>query len=88
MKRIKNLDYFRKTEHEKATRSGGIISLLCFAVCSLTLHLGNFLLSIHIIPDLPAPSSKKRHHRGGRYVYRPICKLGNGNSVTFSSMPG
>lgn len=39
MKRIKNLDYFRKSEHNLATRIGGVISVACLTtmvwlVCS------------------------------------------------------
>lgn len=29
MNRIKNLDYFRKSEHNQATRIGGVISIAC-----------------------------------------------------------
>ena len=40
MKRIKNIDYFRKDgEHAKATRTGGIISILSVIVTYFDFHL-------------------------------------------------
>jgi hypothetical protein len=49
MKSIKNLDYFRKNEHERATRIGGLVSTLCFAVITNCLILGDNISSIFLI---------------------------------------
>jgi hypothetical protein len=49
MKSIKNLDYFRKNEHERATRIGGLVSTLCFAVITNCFFLGDNISSIFLI---------------------------------------
>ena len=57
MKKIKNFDYFRKTEHAKATRMGGFVSILCFCVRQiLGIILVYNVLAVHTVLDVSITS--------------------------------